>query len=220
MDLSIDKNMIDKDEYPADRRIESRCVHILADLWHSPKAADTIGCSTTGSSEACMLGGLALKWKWREKRQAAGQADRQAEPGLRAGAGLLAQIRPLFRRRVARDPAGARRARHDGRRGAEACRREHDRRDATFGVTFTCHYEPVAEVAAALDVLAERKGLDIPMHVDAAPAASPRLSFEPDLIWDFRLPRVRRSMRRGTNTGWRRSAWAGWCGGTRTCRTN
>src|ERR1700742_64411 len=48
----VDKNMIDKDEYPQSAAIESRCVHILADLWHSPRAAETVGCSTTGSSEA------------------------------------------------------------------------------------------------------------------------------------------------------------------------
>ena len=59
MDLSIDKNMIDKDEYPQSAELESRCIHMLADLWHSPAAATTIGTSTVGSSEACMLGGLA-----------------------------------------------------------------------------------------------------------------------------------------------------------------
>ncbi len=66
----VDKNMIDKDEYPQSAEIEARCVHMLADLWNSPEAANTIGCSTTGSSEAAMLGGMALKWKWREKRRA------------------------------------------------------------------------------------------------------------------------------------------------------
>src|SRR6185369_4657395 len=71
----IDKNMIDKDEYPQTAEIESRCVHILADLWHAPDAAATIGCSTTGSSEAAMLGGLALKWRWRERRRAAGKPN-------------------------------------------------------------------------------------------------------------------------------------------------
>ena len=77
MDETLDKNMIDKDEYPQTAEIESRCVHMLADLWHAPDAASTIGCSTTGSSEAAMLGGMALKWRWREKRVAAGQpADR------------------------------------------------------------------------------------------------------------------------------------------------
>ena len=77
MDLSIDKNMIDKDEYPATAELESRCVHILPDLWNSPEAATTPGCSTTGSSEACMLGGLALKHQWRA-HESGGQADRQA----------------------------------------------------------------------------------------------------------------------------------------------
>lgn len=61
MDLSIDKNMIDKDEYPQTAEIEQRCVNILANLWHAPDKKYTIGCSTTGSSEAAMLAGLALK---------------------------------------------------------------------------------------------------------------------------------------------------------------
>ena len=66
----IDKNMIDKDEYPQSAEIEARCVHMLADLWNCPESANTIGTSTTGSSEAAMLGAMALKWKWREKRRA------------------------------------------------------------------------------------------------------------------------------------------------------
>ena len=77
MDLAINKNMIDKDEYPQSAEIENRCVHMLADLWHAPDAGETIGCSTEGSSEACMLGGLALKWQWRKDRLAQGKsADR------------------------------------------------------------------------------------------------------------------------------------------------
>lgn len=63
---SVDKNMIDKDEYPQTAEIESRCVHILARLWNSSEAATTIGCSTTGSSESAMPGGLAMKWRWRK----------------------------------------------------------------------------------------------------------------------------------------------------------
>src|ERR1700676_607358 len=61
----LDKNMIDRDEYPQTAEIESRCVHMLADLWNSPHAANTMGCSTTGSSEAAMLAGMALKARWR-----------------------------------------------------------------------------------------------------------------------------------------------------------
>ena len=73
MALSIDKNMIDKDEYPQTAEIEQRCVHMLADLWHAPEAANTVGASAIGSSEACMLAGMAAKWRWRAKRQAEGK---------------------------------------------------------------------------------------------------------------------------------------------------
>ena len=62
--------MVDKDEYPQTAEIEARCVHMLADLWNSPHAANTVGCSTTGSSEAAMLGGLAMKRRWEARRKA------------------------------------------------------------------------------------------------------------------------------------------------------
>ena len=73
MALTLDKNMIDKDEYPQTAELEERCVHMLARLWNSPEAANTLGTSTTGSSEAAMLGGMALLWKWRERRKAMGK---------------------------------------------------------------------------------------------------------------------------------------------------
>src|SRR5947208_7513128 len=70
----LDKNMIDKDEYPQTAEIETRCVNILSDLWHAPDTKEATGCSTTGSSEAAMLAGLALKRRWRNRRLAAGEA--------------------------------------------------------------------------------------------------------------------------------------------------
>ena len=73
MDECLDKNMIDKNEYPQTAELEARCVHMLADLWNAPDAANTLGCSTTGSSEAAMLGGMAMKWRWREKMKALGK---------------------------------------------------------------------------------------------------------------------------------------------------
>ena len=80
---TAEKNMIDKDEYPQTAEIESRCVEIIADLWNAPPSDRATGCSTTGSSEAAMLGGLALKWRWRERMRAAGRpTDR---PNLVAG---------------------------------------------------------------------------------------------------------------------------------------
>lgn len=190
MDVSIDKNMIDKDEYPATAELESRCVHILADLWHSPAAADTLGCSTTGSSEACMLGGLALKWKWRERMRAAGKPT--DKPNIVTGPVQVCwhkfaryfdvELReiPLERHRLGMTPE-------------EVLKRVDANTIAvmpTFGVTFTCQYEPVADVALALDRLALDK-LDIPMHVDAASGGFTAPFVTPDLAWDFRIPRVR-----------------------------
>ena len=72
MDECADKNIVDKDEYPQTAELEERCVRILGNLWNIPDPEDIIGTSTTGSSEACMLAGLALKWRWRARRQAEG----------------------------------------------------------------------------------------------------------------------------------------------------
>src|SRR4029077_7477370 len=57
---SAAKNMIDKDEYPQTAELEQRCVNILSHLWNAPAGGQATGCSTTGSSEAGMLGGMAL----------------------------------------------------------------------------------------------------------------------------------------------------------------
>jgi glutamate decarboxylase len=80
---TFDKNMIDKDEYPQTAAIEQRCVSILANLWHAP-GDDAIGTSTIGSSEACMLGGMAMKWRWRARQKAAGRSSDR--PNLVMGA--------------------------------------------------------------------------------------------------------------------------------------
>jgi glutamate decarboxylase len=77
----VDKNIIDKDEYPQTAELERRCVAMLADLWHAPDPEQAVGCSTTGSSEACMLAGLALKRRWAAR---AGDATRR--PNLVMGA--------------------------------------------------------------------------------------------------------------------------------------
>src|SRR5690349_5977942 len=73
MAATADKNIIDKDEYPQTAELERRCVNMIGSLWHASSGDGATGCSTTGSSEAAMLGGLALKWRWRERQRAAGK---------------------------------------------------------------------------------------------------------------------------------------------------
>jgi glutamate decarboxylase len=191
MSLTLDKNMIDKDEYPQTAEIESRCVHMLADLWNSPDAANTLGTSTTGSSEAAMLGGLALLWKWRERRRAEGlSTDR---PNLITGPVQICwhkfarywdvELReiPMQGDRLLLTPEEAVARVDECTIGVVP----------TLGVTFTCQYEPVQALAAALDAHQKATGLDVPIHVDGASGAFVAPFVEPDLVWDFRLPRVR-----------------------------
>ncbi|MGP4088397.1 glutamate decarboxylase [Streptomyces sp. KR55] len=190
MDECLGKNMADRDEYPQTAEIESRCVHMLADLWNAPDGATTLGCSTTGSSEAGMLGGLALKWRWRERRRAEGRpADR---PNLVAGPVQVcwekfARYFDVELRQVPLEPDAL------GLR-AHQLRKYVDENTigvvATLGVTYTCVYEPVAEIAAELDRIQDETGLDIPVHVDAASGGFVAPFLHPGLVWDFRLPRV------------------------------
>ena len=78
------KNMIDKDEYPRTAELEVRCIRILADLWNSP-SSDAPGCSTVGSSEACMLAGLAMKRRWLNAQGAETLQKAKGKPNIVMG---------------------------------------------------------------------------------------------------------------------------------------
>jgi len=66
---NLHRNFIDHAEYPQTAEIEQRCIRMLADLFHAP--GETMGARTQGSSEAIMLGALAMKWKWRARQEKA-----------------------------------------------------------------------------------------------------------------------------------------------------
>jgi glutamate decarboxylase len=188
---TADKNMIDKDEYPQTAEIESRCVRILADLWRSPDHEAATGCSTTGSSEAAMLAGLALKWRWRERMRAAGKAT--DKPNLVTGANVQICWEKFCRywdvepRLV---PMEGDRYHLDAEQAVAQCDENTIGVVAVLGSTFDGSYEPVSDIAAALDKLEEDQGLDVLMHVDGASGGFVAPFLQPDLQWDFRLPRV------------------------------
>ena len=186
MSECFDKNMIDKDEYPQTAELERRCVGMLSHLWHAPHA-EAIGCSTTGSSEAAMLGGLALKRRW----QASGRGT--GAPNLVMGANVQVCWEKFCRywdveaRLV---DVGPDTTCLTPERAAAACDNNTIGVVAVLGSTFDGVYEPVAEIAAALDRLQADTGLDIPLHVDGASGGFIAPFVDPDLEWDFRLPRV------------------------------
>ena len=191
MNECIDKNMVDKDEYPQTAEIESRCVHMMADLWNSPEDANSVGCSTTGSSEAVMLGGMAMKRRWEASRKAAGKSTEK--PNLITGPVQVCwhkfarywdiELReiPMEEGRLLMTPEEVLKRCDENTIGVVP----------TLGVTFTCQFEPVKDVAEALDQLEKDSGWDIPIHVDGASGGFLAPFCAPDLVWDFRLPRVR-----------------------------
>jgi glutamate decarboxylase len=192
---TFDKNMIDKDEYPATAAIESRCIAMVADLFHAEDlrdddASSAIGASTIGSSEAVMLGGLALKWRWKER---VGKKSRTRTPNLVMGSNVQV-VWEKFCRYFEVEPRYLPMA--DDRyvitpeQVVEAVDEDTIGVVGILGTTYTGELEPIAEICAALDQLEKDKGLDIPVHVDAASGGFVVPFLHPDINWDFRLPRV------------------------------
>lgn len=191
MDDCIDKNMVDKDEYPQTAEIEERCVRMLADLWNAPKSGPATGCSTTGSSEAAMLGGLAMKRRWEARQRAAGRPV--DKPNLITGPVQVCWHKftrywdvehreiPMENGRMLMTPEEV----------LSRCDENTIGVVPTLGVTFTGQYEPVQAVSDALDRYQTETGLDIPIHVDGASGGFLAPFCAPDLVWDFRLPRVK-----------------------------
>jgi len=188
---SFDKNMIDKDEYPQTAAIEENCWRILADLWHAPDPAATIGTSTVGSSEACMLGGLAMKRRWQQARKAAGKPAGSPNMVMSSAVQVCwekfcnywdieARLVPISQDHKTLDGHDLGAYVDENTIGVVA----------VLGVTYTGMYEPVREIAAALDVIEARTGLDVPIHVDGASGAMIAPFLQPGLEWDFRLDRV------------------------------
>jgi glutamate decarboxylase len=187
----FDKNMIDKDEYPQTAEIESRCVNILSRLWHAPDADEATGCSTTGSSEAAMLGGLALKRRWQERRAAEGKPT--DKPNLVMGINVqvcwekFANYWDVEMRLV---PMEGDRFHLSAEEAVKVCDENTIGVVAILGSTFDGSYEPIKEICDALDAYQSETGIDVPVHVDGASGAFVAPFVDPDLPWDFRLPRV------------------------------
>ncbi|MFI6870471.1 glutamate decarboxylase [Nocardia sp. NPDC050406] len=196
MNESLDKNIVDKDEYPQTAAIEERCVRMVADLWHSPDPTATLGTSTTGSSEAAMLGGLAAKFRWRKRggtgipNFVCGPVQVCWEKFARYFDVEIRQV-PLRGDRLTMHPDDL--AAHVDENTMMVV--------PTFGQTFTGLFEDVRAISEALDGVQTETGLDIPIHVDAASGGFLAPFCAPDLVWDFRLPRVKSINASGHKTG-------------------
>ncbi|GAA3611415.1 glutamate decarboxylase [Microlunatus ginsengisoli] len=187
---NLHRNFIDHAEYPRTAEIEQRCIRMLADLFHAP--GETTGARTQGSSEAIMLGALSLKWKWKERQQAAGRPiDR---PNLVFGADVHVvwdkfcryfdvepRIVPLQPGKYTIGPEDVEPHLDENTIGVAA----------VLGTTFTGHKDDIVGINDLLLTIKSTRGLDIPMHVDGASGGFVWPFLYPHSEWDFRLEQVR-----------------------------
>ncbi|KAL7810785.1 glutamate decarboxylase [Trichoderma aethiopicum] len=187
MTEAFSKNFIDYEEYPQSADIQNRCVNMIGDLFHAPAGGDSIGTSCIGSSEAIMLAVLAMKRRWKLRRQAEGKPTDRPNIIMSSAvqvcwekAARYFEVEEKYvyctETRYTIDPEEAVALIDENTIGIAAI----------LGTTYTGHYEDVKGIN---DLLVE-KGLDVPIHVDAASGGFVAPFVLPDLEWDFRLPRV------------------------------
>jgi glutamate decarboxylase len=184
------RNFIDHAEYPISADVEQRCIRMLADLYHAP--GETTGARTQGSSEAIMLGALSLKWKWKQRREAESQpVDR---PNLVFG-GDVHVVWEKFCRYFDVEPRVVRLREGKYVIGPEDVEPHLDENTigvaAVLGTTFTGHADDIVGINKLLLDRKGERGLDVPLHVDAASGGFVWPFLYPDSEWDFRLEQVR-----------------------------
>ncbi|KAI9721788.1 MAG: hypothetical protein M1812_002123 [Candelaria pacifica] len=193
---NLSKNMSDADEYPAMMAMHARCISIIAHLWGVQKGETAVGSATTGSSEAIHLGGLAMKRRWQEKRQAEGKDT--AKPNIIMGANAQVALEKFARYFEVESRILPVNEKSHYRLDPDLVKENID--ENTIGVfvilgsTYTGHYEPVEEISKVLDEYEKSTGNDIPIHVDAAsggfiaPFTHAKVGGPK---WNFELPRVK-----------------------------
>lgn len=191
---NIVKNLADNDEYPSLIECQQRCINILANLWNAPVSPDknAIGTATTGSSEAIMLAGLAMKKKWQEKRRKLGKSTEN--PNILMASVAQVALEKFARYfdvedRIIRVTAGS-----DHLIDTTEIKKNIDENTigifVIMGSTFTGAFEPVEKISHLLDEVEKETGLDIPIHVDGASGGFVAPFAFPHLKWDFSVPRV------------------------------
>lgn len=184
-------NLADQDEYPHVIQMEERCVNMLVRLFNAEKPENAIGVSTIGSSEAVMLGGLAMKFRWRNRQKQAGKP--YDKPNLVMGENVQV-VWEKFTRYFDVEPRLIPVEKDRFVINAEEVLKVIDENTigvcAILGSTFTGEFEPIEEINDALEKVKTEKGWDIPIHVDAASGGFVAPFLYPDMKWDFRLSRV------------------------------
>jgi glutamate decarboxylase len=187
---NLHRNYIDHAEYPRTAKISKRCVRMIHDLFNGPEGQDSPGTACAGSSEAVMLGALSMKWNWKKRRKDAGKSD--ATPNLVYGADVHV-VWDKFCRYFDVEPREVPVPKGKTTMVAEDFRGQIDENTigvvGVVGTTFTGQCDDIVGIDAMLTEL-KGKGLEVPMHIDAASGGFVFPFSHPDFEWDFRLDSV------------------------------
>lgn len=189
---NINKNFIDHFQYPQTEVIHERVVNMLARLFNAPEETTFAGTATIGSSEAVMLGLLAHKWTWKKRREAEGKP--YDKPNIVFGADVHVcwdKFATYFDVEPRIIPMETDRFTINAETVAERIDENTICVGAILGTTFTGEADPIKEINDLLVEIKRTKGWDIPIHVDGASGGFVTPFANPELEWDFRLPRVK-----------------------------
>jgi len=185
------KNYIDHDMYPQLFAMETRMVKWLHHLWNGPKNVEPYGTATVGSSEACMLAGLAHKWNWKQRREREGKDT--TRPNMVTG-GNVQIVWKKFLRYFDVEPRIVPLKPGQYCLTAEELEQYVDENTiavvAIAGQTFTGEDDDIQGIHDWLDAYESKTGISVPMHIDGASGGFVNPFLYPDYKWDFRLPRV------------------------------
>ena len=189
MNEAININYIDETEYPRIAVMNGKCINIIANLWNTPeKAAWKTGALAIGSSEACMLGGIAAWIRWRERRQKEGKPFDKPNFVISTGYQVVwekfAQLWQIEMRQV---PLTLEKTTLDPQEALKMCDENTICIVPIQGVTWTGLNDDVEALDAALDEFNARTGYNIPIPVDAASGGFILPFLDPERKWDFRL---------------------------------
>ncbi|MEO3215847.1 glutamate decarboxylase, partial [Romboutsia sp. 1001216sp1] len=190
---TLEKNAIDKSEYPQTTEMENRCVSMLADLWNAPEDMKYIGTSTVGSSEACMLGGMAMKFRWRNRAKEAGIDVNAKKPNLVISSGyqvcwekfcvywdIEMRLVPMDEEHMSLDVDKVLDYVDDYTIGVVGL----------LGITYTGKFDDIKALDALLEEYNKTAKISVPIHIDGASGGMFVPFIDPELEWDFRLKNV------------------------------
>ncbi|MGL4697792.1 glutamate decarboxylase [Enterococcus larvae] len=193
MSRTLDKNAVDKSEYPRTAEIENRCVNMIASLWHAQENEAFMGTSTIGSSEACMLAGLAMKFSWRKRAEKLGLDTAAKKPNLV----ISSAYQVCWEKFCVYWDIELREIPIDEKHLSINLNTVMDYVDeytigivGILGITYTGRYDDIRTLNELVEVYNAQTEYKVYIHVDAASGGFYTPFVEPDLLWDFRLENV------------------------------